>query len=54
MNFEVIAEFVENTNIGEYLRNIGVDYAQGYAINKPTRLIELVSGLRSPWSCAHR
>ncbi|WP_418358156.1 putative bifunctional diguanylate cyclase/phosphodiesterase [Shewanella basaltis] len=49
MNFEVIAEFVENTNIGEYLRNIGVDYAQGYAINKPTRLIELVSGLRSPW-----
>ncbi|GGQ08300.1 putative bifunctional diguanylate cyclase/phosphodiesterase [Shewanella litoralis] len=49
MNFEVIAEFVENTDIGEYLRNIGVDYAQGYAINKPTRLAELTSGIRTPW-----
>ncbi|GGB52567.1 EAL domain-containing protein [Shewanella inventionis] len=49
MHFEVIAEFVENTDIGEYLRNIGVDYAQGYAINKPTRLTELDNGLRQPW-----
>ncbi|WP_282110040.1 putative bifunctional diguanylate cyclase/phosphodiesterase [Shewanella algicola] len=49
MNFEVIAEFVENTDIGEYLRNIGVDYAQGYAINKPTRLAELTNGIRTPW-----
>ncbi|QDE32503.1 MULTISPECIES: putative bifunctional diguanylate cyclase/phosphodiesterase [Shewanella] len=49
MDFEVIAEFVENTEIGVYLKNIGVDYAQGYAINKPTRLAELQSGLRTPW-----
>tara|TARA_R110002167_G_scaffold104536_1_gene269339 strand:- start:46663 stop:48924 length:2262 start_codon:yes stop_codon:yes gene_type:complete len=49
MGFEVIAEFVENTDIGVYLKNIGVDYAQGYAINKPTRLAELQHGLRTPW-----
>jgi diguanylate cyclase (GGDEF)-like protein len=49
MGFEVIAEFVENTDIGLYLKNIGVDYAQGYAINKPTRLAELQHGLRTPW-----
>ncbi|MGX9461228.1 putative bifunctional diguanylate cyclase/phosphodiesterase [Shewanella sp. A14] len=49
MGFEVIAEFVENTDIGQYLKNIGVDYAQGYAINKPTRLAELQHGLRTPW-----
>jgi len=49
MDFEVIAEFVENTDIGLYLKNIGVDYAQGYAINKPTRLAELSHGLRTPW-----
>lgn len=49
MGFEVIAEFVENIEIGLYLKNIGVDYAQGYAINKPTRLAELPHGLRTPW-----
>jgi diguanylate cyclase (GGDEF)-like protein len=49
MDFEVIAEFVENTEIGLYLKNIGVDYAQGYAINKPTRLAQLQHGLRTPW-----
>jgi diguanylate cyclase (GGDEF)-like protein len=49
MDFEVIAEFVENTEIGLYLKNIGVDYAQGYAINKPTRLALLQHGLRTPW-----
>ena len=30
-----IAEFVENDDIKEKLINIGVDFAQGYAINKP-------------------
>ncbi|MBQ4889534.1 EAL domain-containing protein [Shewanella sp. MMG014] len=49
MDFEVIGEFVENQNIGLLLRELGVDYAQGYAIGKPTRLMELDSGLRQPW-----
>jgi PAS domain S-box-containing protein len=35
MGKQTIAEFVENDAILEQLREIGVDYAQGYAIAKP-------------------
>ena len=35
MNIETIAEFVENNAILDALRRIGVDYAQGYGIEKP-------------------
>ncbi|HEU4855313.1 MAG TPA: EAL domain-containing protein, partial [Nitrosospira sp.] len=35
MNIETIAEFVENDAILEALRRIGVDYAQGYGVEKP-------------------
>ncbi|MCW6053752.1 EAL domain-containing protein [Lyngbya sp. CCAP 1446/10] len=35
MNLETIAEFVENETILEKLREIGVDYAQGYGIARP-------------------
>lgn len=35
MGLKTIAEFVENEQIYEALRYIGVDYAQGYAIGKP-------------------
>jgi diguanylate cyclase (GGDEF)-like protein/PAS domain S-box-containing protein len=41
MHIETIAEFVENDAILEALRRIGVDYAQGYGIEKP-RLSELL------------
>ena len=33
----IIAEFVENDGILGHLREIGVDYAQGYAIDVPGR-----------------
>lgn len=49
MDFEVIAEFVENVEIGYQLKHLGVDYAQGYAIGKPQKLSELQSGIRTPW-----
>ncbi|QBF82353.1 EAL domain-containing protein [Shewanella maritima] len=49
MNFEVIAEFVESTEIGYKLKHLGVDYGQGYAINKPAPLSTLDSGIRHPW-----
>ncbi|WP_445946465.1 putative bifunctional diguanylate cyclase/phosphodiesterase [Shewanella sp.] len=49
MEFEVIAEFVENVDIGYLLKSLGVDYAQGYAINKPQKLSSLTSGQRTPW-----
>jgi EAL domain-containing protein (putative c-di-GMP-specific phosphodiesterase class I) len=35
MKIETIAEFVENDAILEALRRIGVDYAQGYGIERP-------------------
>lgn len=38
MGKEIIAEYVENVSILKMLREIGVDYAQGYAIAKPQRL----------------
>jgi EAL domain-containing protein (putative c-di-GMP-specific phosphodiesterase class I) len=49
MGFDVVAEFVESQEIGWKLQALGVDYAQGYAINKPIRLAELQSGLSQPW-----
>ena len=39
MGKKIIAEYVENENILNKLREIGVDYAQGYAIAKPQSLI---------------
>lgn len=42
MNMKTIAEFVENTEILEILKDIGVDYAQGYGISKPVCIKELL------------
>ena len=42
MGKKVIAEFVENDEILAMLRELGVDYAQGYGIEKPCRLSDLV------------
>ena len=39
MGIQTIAEFVENEAILAKLREIGVDYAQGYGIHKPEPLI---------------
>lgn len=36
MKIQTIAEFVENDNILSKLRSLGVDYAQGYGIGKPS------------------
>ncbi len=41
MGKKTIAEFVENEEILAQLREIGVDYAQGYGIHRPTPLAEL-------------
>ncbi len=38
MGKQVIAEYVENEAILQILRGIGVEFAQGYAIGKPTAL----------------
>jgi EAL domain-containing protein (putative c-di-GMP-specific phosphodiesterase class I) len=44
MGKETVAEFVEKEAILWKLREIGVDYAQGYAIAKPRPLIEMDNG----------
>jgi len=38
---QTIAEFAENTEIINMLRNLGVDYAQGYGIASPQRIMKL-------------
>jgi EAL domain-containing protein (putative c-di-GMP-specific phosphodiesterase class I) len=41
MGKKTIAEFVENQEVLDRLKEIGVDYAQGYQIDKPLPLEEL-------------
>jgi len=41
MGKKTIAEFVENDDIEEKLRSIGVDYSQGYGVAKPCPIHEL-------------
>ncbi len=41
LNKKTIAEFVENDSILNILKGIGVDYVQGYGIERPKPLIEL-------------
>ncbi len=40
MNIKTIAEFVENKEIFEKLKNMGVDYFQGYYFSPPKPDIE--------------
>jgi EAL domain-containing protein (putative c-di-GMP-specific phosphodiesterase class I) len=41
LGLETVAEYVESMKIHAILKEIGVDYAQGYGIHKPMRLVEL-------------
>lgn len=41
MNKKTIAEFVENQNIFDLLKTLGVNYAQGYGVAKPVPLKDL-------------
>jgi diguanylate cyclase (GGDEF)-like protein/PAS domain S-box-containing protein len=45
LKIKTIAEFVENNETLEALREIGVDYAQGYGIAKPVPLEEALYGV---------
>ena len=48
MGIRTIAEFVENEAILERLKQLGVDYAQGYGIGKPRPLRELINPIAPP------
>jgi diguanylate cyclase (GGDEF)-like protein/PAS domain S-box-containing protein len=41
---QTIAEFAESTEIINMLRTIGVDYAQGYGVSQPQRILKAASG----------
>ncbi len=43
MGMQTIAEFVENDEIKGLLREIGVDYGQGYGISKPSSFDDLLA-----------
>jgi EAL domain-containing protein (putative c-di-GMP-specific phosphodiesterase class I) len=40
---QTIAEFAENQEIIEMLRGLGVDYAQGYGISQPQRVLKVAN-----------
>ncbi|MDD2737705.1 MAG: DUF1631 family protein [Methylomonas lenta] len=42
LGLKTIAEYVENNEIMDILKEIGVDYAQGYGVEKPILLSDLV------------
>ena len=43
MGLETVAEFVESDQILEKLKEIGVDYAQGYSLGKPVHIDEILN-----------
>ncbi len=45
LNMETIAEYVENMEIHAVLKEIGVDYAQGWGVHKPMPLADLSAKL---------
>ena len=42
MGKKTIAEFVENDEVLHILKDMGVDYAQGYGIGKPMPFIDII------------
>jgi len=42
MGKKTIAEFAENEAVLKKLREIGVDYAQGYAVGRPQPLTQML------------
>jgi diguanylate cyclase (GGDEF)-like protein len=45
MSIDTVAEFVESKEIADELRDLGVDYAQGYAFGKPEPLHQVLAAL---------
>jgi diguanylate cyclase (GGDEF)-like protein len=45
LGIETVAEYVENHEIAQEVRRLGVDYAQGYAFGKPEPLTDILESL---------
>lgn len=46
MGMKTIAEFVENAAIMDKLKDLGVDFAQGYTIDKPSPFIDILETMK--------
>jgi EAL domain-containing protein (putative c-di-GMP-specific phosphodiesterase class I) len=44
-NIKVVAEFVSDLKILRYVKNIEIDYSQGYHIGKPVNIKEIIEGI---------
>jgi EAL domain-containing protein (putative c-di-GMP-specific phosphodiesterase class I) len=42
MEIKTIAEYVENEDILNIIKQIGIDYGQGYYFSKPKQIEELI------------
>ena len=42
MGMRTVAEYVDNPEVLQALRDIGIDYAQGYLLGKPQPLSEML------------
>ena len=53
LGIETIAEFVEDEEIEATLKEMGVNYGQGYSIGKPAPFIETLNTLtvEQKWNC---
>lgn len=51
MGMQTIAEFVEHSTTKEKLRELGVDYAQTYAIHKPQAFEEILLNAQNEYAC---
>lgn len=47
MSVKTIAEYVENEQIIKILRDIGIDYGQGYGISKPLPIPDIIAPHKS-------
>jgi len=45
LGIETVAEYVENDQIAQEVRRLGVDYAQGYAFGRPEPLTQILESL---------
>ena len=54
MNIETVAEYVESEEIMQRLRQLGVDYAQGFAVAHPEPLLGVLQALQAEESARMR
>ena len=53
MDLETVAEYVESLETRDLVQKLGVDYAQGHAVGKPTSLDEVLVELSGKWQASN-